>query len=82
MKNESKRTLYLSLWIVTGLLLGILFGGLIEYEYLILDVTVLSKVFIYTSAILTGIVFGFWIGPKAWKKIYVDGARGQKYISK
>lgn len=70
MKTKNKRTLYLVLWVVTGILLGILTGGLIEYEYLYFDITEVPHIAIYSLAVLTGIVFGFWIGPKAWKRVY------------
>jgi uncharacterized protein YneF (UPF0154 family) len=82
MKGRNKRILYLTLWIITGILLGILIGALIEYEYLYLDITEFSKIFIYSPSLLAGIAFGFWIGPKAWTKIYIEGARGKKYIIK
>lgn len=80
MKSKGKRIVYLLLWVFTGLLLGILIGGLIEYEYLYLNITDVPRLAIYGIAVLTGIVFGLWVGPKAWKRIYVDGARGKKYV--
>ena len=33
-------------------------------------------------AMLAGVIFGLWAGPVAWRKIYVEGARGKKYVIK
>jgi len=81
MKKENKKKLYLGLWIITGLLLGLLAGGLVEYEYLTLNASY-SLSTLYGITIVVGGIFGVWAGPVAWKKIYVDGARGKKYIAK
>ena len=80
MKPEHKKTLYLSLWVVTGALLGVIVGALIEYLYIYTEVDIVPATFIYALAIFTGIVFGLWVGPIAWHKIYVEGARGKNYI--
>lgn len=34
------------------------------------------------TLIAMGTVFGFWAGPVAWQKIYIEGIRGKKYILK
>lgn len=70
MNSGTKRNIYLVLWVIAGILLGILVGGLIEYEYLYFDVTEVPQVAIYSIAILTGVALGVWIGPKSWKKVY------------
>jgi hypothetical protein len=83
MKTNDKRRLYLLLWLLTGLLLGILVGGLLEYIWLYYDMdTDMVRLGIYSLTIVTGLIFGYIVGPKAWKMIYVNGARGKKYVIK
>lgn len=82
MKKENKKRLYLTLWVITGVLLAILIGGLIEMLYLYYDITNAPVIAIDSLLLISGILFGIWIGPKAWKRIYVDGARGKKYVTK
>ena len=82
MSKNRKHTLYIALWVITGILLGILIGGLIEYVWLYYDLdTNTARISIYGLTIITGIIFSYWVGPKAWEKIYIDGARGKKYVS-
>jgi len=81
MKKESKKKLYLVLWIIMGILFGILVSGIIELTYIKLGYTT-SYLFLatYAAMIIAGIFLGLWTGPKAWQKIYVEGVRGKKYI--
>jgi hypothetical protein len=82
MKKESKRKLYLSLWIIVGILLGVIIAGVVELTYLnFKNSTNFIFIIIYLVMIFTGIITGRWIGPKAWKKIYIDGIRGKKYLN-
>jgi hypothetical protein len=37
---------------------------------------------IYLATIVAGYLFGRWAGPIAWRKIYVEGLRGKKYLAK
>lgn len=34
----------------------------------------------YVPLAFAGAAFGWWIGPIAWCKIYVEGVRGKKYV--
>lgn len=80
MKKENKKQLYLALWIMTGILLGVLFGSLIELAYLYNGaIEIAPRLATYGFTVLAGVIFGVWIGPLAWEKVYVDGARDKKY---
>ncbi len=77
---KTKRIAYYVLWVITGILCAILAAGMIELaSYSIVDRLSLTAV-LYGVLITEGIIFGLIIGPIAWKKIYVEGARGEKYI--
>ena len=77
-----KRIVYYVLWVVTGILCAILAAGIIELaSYSLVDRLSLTAV-LYGVLITEGIIFGLIIGPIAWDKIYVKGARGKKYIEK
>jgi hypothetical protein len=80
MKTSNRKQLYLALWVLAGILLGVLIGGLIEYIYLISDTITISNYIIYGLSVLFGIIFGIWAGPIGWRKIYIEGARGKKYV--
>jgi ACR3 family arsenite efflux pump ArsB len=77
-----KKLIYEELWIITCMLLGILIGGLVEYIFLMHGPLTFSRYYIYIPLMMIGYVFGMWVGPIFWKKIYVDGTRGQKYVVK
>jgi len=77
-----KKFIYEELWIITGILLGTLAGGLIEYGFLLAGATTFSVYYLYLPPMTIGFVFGIWVGPIFWKKIYIDGVRGKKYIVK
>lgn len=82
MNAKTKEFVYLVLWIITGILFGILLAGLIElFSYW--DQSQLSLTFVLYGIMITfGIFIGLVAGPLAWKMIYIDGKRGQKYVVK
>ena len=82
MNKKTKKIIYLILWVITGILLGILLGGLKELFWLYLGWETQFPQWVYIVTIVFGIAFGLWVGPKAWQKIYVEGARGKQYIAK
>jgi len=82
LNNKLKKKIYLILWVITGILFGFLIGNLIELGWLYLAWGTNLPLWIYVVTILLGTIFGFWAGPKAWQKIYIEGARGKKYIIK
>ena len=77
-----KKFIYEELWLITGVLLGVLVGGLIEYTLLSTNLLTFSRYYIYLPTMIAGYVLGMWLGPVAWRKIYVEGTRGQKYVLK
>jgi hypothetical protein len=77
-----KKFIYEELWIVTGILLGVLVGGLAELALLSANTLTFSRYYVYGPAVLAGFILGFWVGPIAWRKIYIEGVRGQKYVVK
>lgn len=83
MDSADKKRLYLGLWLVLGGFAGLLSGELLEWYSLGLHNEVLeNKSLSYAILILVGVGIGIWVGPIAWKKIYVDGVRGKKYVVK
>jgi hypothetical protein len=82
MNTKMKKTTYLVLWVITGVLFAILVGAIIEgMSYWVLDRLSLTAV-LYGVLVTIGFFAGIIIGPKAWKMIYIDGARGKKYVVK
>jgi Mg/Co/Ni transporter MgtE len=82
MSNELKLHIYRDLWILAGFLLGLLVGGIVEIMILNFNTIDFPIYYIYGPTMFVGVFFGLWVGPVAWKKIYIDGARGKKYIIK
>ncbi len=81
MKKGLKKKIYLILWVVTGILSGVLVAGIIELNYINQSDTTNYMFFVvYSLMILIGVMLGLWVGPKAWQKIYIEGKRGKKYI--
>jgi len=81
MTKAKKEQVYKVLWLLTGFWLGILVGGVIELIYLNNGGVVSWSLGVaYLVAVILGLWLGRWAGPKAWKKIYVDGVRGPKYL--
>lgn len=81
MNKEIKMHIYRDLWVLNGFLLGTLLGGIIEIAILQRGTIEFPIWYIYAPAMLTGVIFGLWAGPIAWRKIYIEGARGKKYIA-
>ena len=80
--NEVKKAIYISLWGILGLFFAICFAGIVELmSYMIVGYLSLEVV-LFTTAIFVGIISGLIIGPIAWRKIYIEGIRGKKYIVK
>lgn len=73
------KLLYEILWIITGLLLGILVAGIVV---LVCDAVLAFLLLFYIPLAIAGAIFGWWVGPIAWRKVYVEGFRGKKYIIK
>jgi hypothetical protein len=84
MEAELKRRVYLVCWLVLGALLGTLIGELLEYFTVVQahNEVMENRTIIYLSLVFGGILLGYILGPKAWKKIYVEGIRGKKYVVK
>ena len=81
MNKKTKESVYKILWLVTGALFGLLVGALIELLFLKLGgAPTIWFGLVYLATIGGGFVFGRWAGPVAWKKIYIDGVRGKKYV--
>ncbi len=74
-----KKIIYQSLWIVTGVLLGALIAGI---AFIAAGFVFAYILFFYIPFSIAGAIFGWWVGPIAWKKVYVEGARGKKYVIK
>ena len=82
MQIETKKIIYYVSWVITGVLLAVLAAGMIELaSYAFVDYLSLTAV-LYGILITIGLIFGLIIGPIAWEKIYVQGARGKKYVKK
>jgi drug/metabolite transporter (DMT)-like permease len=79
-KNETKKAIYVILWGVLGGLLAIVIAGLVEFISYRMTDTLNVEVVLYATMIFVGVIAGFFIGPVAWHKIYVEGIRGKKYI--
>ena len=77
-----KKFIYEELWIITGVLLGTLVGSGIEYGFILAGATTFSVYYLYLPPMAIGFVFGLWVGPIAWRKIYIEGVRGKKYVVK
>jgi carbon starvation protein CstA len=81
-KAEIKKAFYIMLWGALGVLFAIVIAGIVEVmSYRIvnrLDI----EVVLFATMIFVGIITGLAIAPIAWRKIYVEGARGKKYIIK
>mgnify|MGYP001421920207 CR=1 FL=1 len=83
MDAKTKKRIYIGLWAMLGVMLGFLAGELVEYFFFTEQFEGFEhRIFFYTLLILAGIVLGLWLGPIAWRKIYVEGARGKKYVVK
>jgi hypothetical protein len=82
MDISAKEIAYVVLWGLTGMLVALLAGGIIELlSYWMIDRLSLTAV-LYGILISQGLVFGLVVGPIAWKKVYLEGARGKKYVVK
>jgi len=77
-----KKFIYEELWIILGIMTGLLVGSILEYLLLIAGSFELSKYYIYFPTMAVGFALGIWLGPIAWRKIYVEGLRGKKYVVK
>jgi len=77
-----KKFIYEELWLMLGITTGFLVGGILEYFLLIYLSLDFSKYFIYFPTMAIGFGLGMWLGPIAWRKIYVEGVRGKKYVVK
>jgi hypothetical protein len=81
MTKKNKEKTYKTLWLFTGALLGLLVSALLELLYLrVGGVFTLWLLVGHLLFIILGVLFGRWAGPVAWKKIYIDGVRGKKYL--
>lgn len=81
MKNMKQIT-YLVLWVITGILFMVTLGEIIEFVSLELYGALNLTVVLYGIMIAQGVVLGLICGSVAWRKIYVEGVRGKKYIIK
>jgi hypothetical protein len=79
---NQKQLLYLFLWLVAGGMLGFLIAGVIELKSLIIFGELTLQSVLYGIMITEGVILGLMVGPVAWRKIYVEGARGEKYLVK
>jgi len=97
LKNtKNKKTLYITLWVITGIMISFIIHGLIEIPILSLLTKDFEKyslgiawegwlaIHLVLSVLLflLGILAGLLIGLKAWDMIYVKGVRGKKYLLK
>jgi len=74
-----KKLIYQILWVITGIFLGALVAGI---AFLMAGAVIAFLLFFYIPLAIAGAIFGWWIGPIAWRKIYVEGVRGKKYVIK
>ena len=82
---NSKKIAYLALWYPAGLMLGFLIASVYQLvvEVYFTQVDPLTYALCVYSVFCTlGLVLGAFCGPIAWRKIYVEGLRGQRYIEK
>jgi len=81
-KREVKKAVYIVSWGMLGILFAIVIAGVVEImSYRIaneLDV----EVILFGSMMIIGLIAGLCVGPIAWRKIYVEGLRGKKYLIK
>jgi len=96
MNPKLKKTIYILLWLILGLMLGIIIHGAIEIPLLpwanrggewhpflgIKDYAQFKVIDLWMGVIevVLGIALGFLAGNIAWRKIYIEGVRGKKYI--
>jgi hypothetical protein len=82
MKNATKKYVYLGVWLTLGGLCGFLLTELTELFMVSQNEVFENRFEWYGVLILLGIGVAAILGPVAWRKIYVEGARGKKYIVK
>ena len=98
MDPKVKKKVYILLWIITGAMLAVIVHGSIEIPVLlwanrgrqwhaflgINDYLQFRVIDLWVGAVelILGMAFGFWIGKIAWRKVYIEGIRGKKYIIK
>lgn len=83
MKANDKKAIYIGLWVFTNVLMAVLIGLSIE---LILTkyncVLTPGRIYGYIALVVMGILIGLILAPIAWRKIYIEGLRGKKYVIK
>lgn len=83
MSARDKRIIYIALWVVMNLLIAIVICLTIEAVMLNYCCTMPDNRFYFYSVLMgLGGVSALIFAPIAWKKIYVDGVRGKKYVIK
>ena len=81
-KDQVKKAIYLCLWAMLGAGFAIVIAGLVEYISYKITNTLDVYVVLYASMMFVGIFAGLVVGPIAWRKIYIEGVRGKKYVIK
>lgn len=83
MKAGDKKAIYILFWVIMNVLIAIFISLVIE---LILQSYSCSmtedRYTVYMVLGLIGAVTGLILAPIAWKKIYIDGLLGKKYVIK
>lgn len=82
MRSETKKYLYLGIWLIAGGLFGFLLSEIAELFLLVNNESLENKFEIYGLFIIVFTGAAAFIGPVAYRKIYIEGLRGKKYIVK
>ncbi len=83
MKSRDKKIIYIVLWVVMNALIAILICLSIEAMLLNYCCSMLaSRFYVYIPLFVIAIISSLVLAPIAWRKIYIEGAKGKKYIIK
>lgn len=82
MKNKVKKTVYLALSAVASVLIMLSLGIAYEWKAIVLFGELTPEMVLYGVLGIVGLITGLAFGSIAWKKIYIEGVRGKKYIIK
>jgi hypothetical protein len=82
MNTTTKKYVYLGVWLVLGGMLGFLLSEFTELLFIYKNEQFENRVEIYGLIILAFVGIAAILGPIAWRKIYVEGLRGKKYVAK
>lgn len=80
MDKDTKKYLYIGIWLVLGGMVGFLLSEVVELYLTVNNETFENKFEWIAVAVIIGVGFAAFLGPIAWRKIYVEGVRGKKYV--